>query len=115
MTAPGPKPEPKQRRFTPEVAAVLAYVGGLITGIVMLAVEKEDRFVRFHAMQSTVTFLIVFFAHLAMTGLPVLGRALYYPFVVGVAALWVFLMVQAFNGQRYKLPYIGDFAERQLH
>ena len=101
--------------LTPQVLAVLAYLGGLITGIVILALEKEDRFVRFHAMQSTVTFGIVFFAHLAMTGLPVLGRALYFPFVAGVAALWIFLMIQAFNGQRYKLPYIGDFAERQLH
>ena len=110
MTTPGAK----RSGFTPEVAAVLAYLGGLITGIVMLAVEKEDRFVRFHAMQSTVTFLIVLVAQLAMTGLPVFGRALYFPFVAGVAALWIFLMIQAFNGRRYKLPYIGDFAERQL-
>jgi uncharacterized membrane protein len=111
MTAPGARPG----WFTPQVAAVLAYLGGLITGIVMLVFEKEDRFVRFHAMQSTITFAIVLFAHLAMTGLPMLGRALYYPFVAGIAALWIFLMIQAFNGQRYKLPYIGDFAERQLH
>lgn len=100
--------------LSPQVVAVLAYLGGVITGIVVLAVEKEDRFVRFHAMQSTITFLVVLVAHLALTGLPVVGRALYVPFVLGVAVLWVFLMVQAFNGKRYKLPYIGDFAERQL-
>ena len=99
---------------SPEVMSVLAYVGGVISGVVILSMEKEDRFVRFHAMQSTVTFLIVLVAHLALTGLPGLGLALYYPFVAGVAALWIFLMVQAFNGHRYKLPYIGDFAERQL-
>jgi len=98
----------------PQVMAVLAYIGGVISGVVVLSMEKEDRFVRFHAMQSTITFLIVFVAHLVLTGVPVVGKALYYPFVVGVAALWVFLMVQAFNGHRYKLPYIGDFAERQL-
>lgn len=100
--------------WSPEVMAVLAYIGGVISGVVILSMEKEDRFVRFHAMQSTVTFLIVLFAHLALSGLPVVGRALYYPFVAGVVALWIFLMVQAFNGHRYKLPYIGDFAERQL-
>ena len=99
---------------SPELMAALAYVGGVISGVVILAMEKDDRFVRFHAMQSTVTFLIVLVAHLGLTGLPVLGRALYYPFLLGVVALWVFLMVQAFNGNRYKLPYIGDFAERQL-
>jgi len=100
--------------LSPQVVAVLAYLGGVITGIVVLSVEKEDRFVRFHAMQSTITFFVVLVAHLALTGLPVVGRALYVPFVLGVAVLWVFLMVQAFNGKRYKLPYIGDFAERQL-
>jgi len=98
----------------PHVIAAVAYLGGVITGIVVLSFEKEDRFVRFHAMQSTVTFLIVLVAHLVLTGLPVVGKALYFPFVLGVAALWVFLMVQAFNGHLYKLPYIGDFAERQL-
>jgi uncharacterized membrane protein len=102
------------KRLPPQVIAVLAYVGGLLTGIIVLAYEKEDGFVRFHAMQSTVTFLIVLVAHLALTGLPVLGNALYVPFVLGVSLLWVFLMIQAFNGHRYKLPYIGDFAERQL-
>jgi uncharacterized membrane protein len=110
MTVPGAG----KSGLPPHVVAVLAYVGGVITGIVVLSVEKEDRFVRFHAMQSTVTFLIVLIAHLVLTGLPVIGKALYYPFVLGVAVLWVFLMVQAFNGHRYKLPYIGDFAERQL-
>ena len=107
-------PDARKSGLPPHVVAVLAYLGGVITGIVVLYVEKEDRFVRFHAMQSTVTFLIVLVAHLALTGLPVVGRVLYLPFVLGVAALWVFLMVQAFNEHRYKLPYIGDFAERQL-
>lgn len=107
-------PDNSRSRFSPQLIAALAYLGGVITGVVLLSVEKDDRFVRFHAMQSTVTFLIVLVAHLALTGLPVLGKALYVPFVLGVAALWVFLMVQAFNGHRYKLPYIGEFAERQL-
>jgi uncharacterized membrane protein len=110
MTVPGAG----KSGLSPQVVAVLAYLFGVITGIVVLTVEKEDKFVRFHAMQSTITFLLVLVAHLALTGLPVVGRALYVPFVLGVAVLWGFLMVQAFNGHRYKLPYIGDFAERQL-
>jgi uncharacterized membrane protein len=103
-----------RRTLSPEVAATLAYVAGALSGIVMLAAEKEDRFVRFHAMQSVVTFLLVIVAQFFLTGLPVLGRALYVPFLLGVALLWVFLMVQAFQGRRYKLPYIGDFVEHQL-
>lgn len=100
--------------LAPNVAAVLAYVGGAITGIIMLIVEKRDRFVRFHAMQSTVTFLGVLVVHLMLRGLPLIGPLLYVPFVIGVVILWVILMFRAFNGETYKLPYIGDFAEHQL-
>jgi uncharacterized membrane protein len=102
------------QKLAPHVAATLAYVGGAITGIVMLIVEKRDRFVRFHAMQSTIFFLGVLIAHLMLKGLPVIGGLLYVPFVIGVCILWVLLMVRAFNGETYKLPYIGDFAEHQL-
>jgi len=100
--------------MTPEVAGAIAYLGGLLTGIVMLSVEKHDRFVRFHAMQSILTFLAVLVAQLFLTGVPMLGRALYIPFLIGTAGLWIFLMFQAFQGHRYKLPYIGDFAEHTL-
>jgi len=111
--SPGTKPTGKSG-FAPEIAATIAYLGGAISGIVMLIMEKEDRFVRFHAMQSTVTFLLVLAAQLALSGLPVLGRVLYIPFLVGVVVLWAFLMYQAFNKRTYKLPYIGDFADQQL-
>jgi uncharacterized membrane protein len=98
----------------PNVAAAVAYLGGIITGVVMLVVEKEDRFVRFHALQSTVTFLVVFVVHLVLSGLPVVGGVLYVPFVILVVVLWIFLIAKAFAGQRYKLPYVGDFVENQI-
>jgi uncharacterized membrane protein len=100
--------------LSPQLAGAIAYVGGLVTGIVVLAVEKEDRFVRFHAMQSIVFFIAVLVAHLALSGVPFLGKVLYVPFLMGVVGIWAFLIYQAFNGRRYKLPYFGDFAERQL-
>jgi uncharacterized membrane protein len=98
----------------PNLAAAVAYLGGIITGVVLLVVEKQDRYVRFHAMQSTVTFIAVLVVHLILTGVPVIGWVLYVPFIVGVAVLWVVLMIKAFKGERYKLPYIGDFVENQL-
>lgn len=103
-----------QKVSSSHVIAVLAYLGGALTGIVVLVMEKKDQFVRFHAMQSTVTFLLVLVANLLITNLPVIGRVAYYPFALAVTALWILLMVKAFQGERYKLPYIGDFAERQL-
>lgn len=105
---------PGSSGMPPHLAAGLAYVGGALTGIVMLAIEKDDRFVRFHAMQSTVTFLAVLVAHLLLTALPVIGGVVRVPFVAGVVLLWIYLMVQAFQGRMYKVPYLGDFAEQRL-
>jgi len=97
----------------PHLAATIAYVLGAITGLTLLVLEKQDRYVRFHAMQSTITFLSVAVLHFILIGVPIIGWALYLPFIVGVALLWVLLMYNAFNGKMYKLPYIGDFAEQQ--
>jgi uncharacterized membrane protein len=101
-------------RLEPRFAAALAYLGGAITGIVFLIIEKQDRFVRFHAMQSTITFLGVVVAHFVLRGIPVIGPVLTFAFVIGIAILWVVLIVKAFSGERYKLPYIGDWAEQQI-
>jgi uncharacterized membrane protein len=99
---------------TPRLVAVAAYLGGLIAGFIVLVVEKHDRFVRFHAMQSVVTFVGVMVVYLALTGLPVVGPVFSIPFKVGVYVLWVFLMLKAWQGEAYRLPYIGDFAEHLL-
>lgn len=103
-----------QKAPASNVIAVMAYLGGALTGIVVLIMEKHDQFVRFHAMQSTVTFLVVLVANLLLRNIPMVGRLAYLPMWLAVAALWLLLMVKAFMGERYKLPYIGDFAERQL-
>ena len=103
-----------QKPTPSNVVAVLAYLGGALTGIVVLIMEKKDQFVRFHAMQSTVTFLAVLVANLLLRNIPVVRVMAYVPFGVAVMALWIVLMVKAFMGERYKLPHIGDFAERQL-
>ena len=96
------------------LVATLAYLGGAISGVVVLAIEKQDRYVRFHAMQSTVTFLGVLVLNLVIVSLPVIGFMAAIPFVIGVFALWIFLMIQAFRGEWCKLPYVGDFAEQLL-
>jgi uncharacterized membrane protein len=98
----------------PRFAAALAYLGGALTGILFLIIEKQDRFVRFHAMQSTMTFLGVIVVHFVLRGVPVIGPVLTFAFVVGIVILWVILIVKAFSGERYKLPYIGDWAEQQI-
>ena len=56
-------------KLDPNVAAALAYLGGVLSGIVFLVLEKQNRYVRFHAMQSTITFLLVLVADLLLMGL----------------------------------------------
>ena len=99
---------------TAHIVAALAYVGGAISGIIVLAAEKKDRFVRFHAMQSTITFLVIAVAHTLLNSLPGIRRVAFIPFVIAVCGLWIALMVLAFMGRTYKLPYIGDFAEQRV-
>ena len=97
------------------LAAALAYLLGFVTGVVLLIVEKENQYVRFHAMQSTVLFVAVLVITVALNAIPLLG-ALLYAFIVfpAVVILWLVMMYKAYNGQRFKLPVVGEFAEKQL-
>ena len=97
------------------IAAALAYFAGFITGIVMLVIEKESRFVRFHAMQSTVLFLGVLVASIVINTIPLLGAFLYaFLLFPAVVIVWLVLMFKAYNGEHFKLPIVGDFSERQI-
>jgi uncharacterized membrane protein len=90
-------------------AAALAYVLGWLTGIIFLLIEK-DKFVRFHAMQSIITFgLLTVFSFV-----PVIGWILS-PLVMIVGfILWLVLIFKAYQGEEFKLPWIGDFAQKQV-
>jgi len=96
------------------VAATLAYVFGAVSGIVLLIIERDDKFVRFHAWQSTLTFLGALLVSLLLSSFPVLGWLLNIAFTAGLVALWVLLMLKAFSGEKFKLPYVGEIAERQI-
>jgi uncharacterized membrane protein len=104
---------PTRTGLDPRFAAALSYVGGLVTGVLFLILEKENRYVRFHAMQSTIAFLAVLVAHLLLNSAPIFGGLLSWIFVVVVIVVWVVLIFKAFKGEQYKLPYIGDWAEEQ--
>jgi len=102
------------------VAGLLCYVLGWISGLVFILIEKENKFVRFHAMQSIVTFGAITVVSIALSILGVI------PFIgvvfdiinviIGVLAfiLWIILMVKAAQGTMYKLPWAGNFAEKQV-
>ena len=94
------------------VAGFFCYILGFITGIVFLVVEKRSSFVRFHAMQSTITFLGLFVISMILGVIPIL-HLLVYPIWILSLILWLILMVKALRGERYLLPIVGKMAEEK--
>jgi uncharacterized membrane protein len=112
--------------------AAVSYILGLITGvIVLLAADKKDKFSRYHAMQSilfNLTIWVIAFvlalvtAPFAMVGgmtgmifpLLMFGALSIVWMVYGVAVflLWLFLILKAYSGQKYRLPMLGDWSEK---
>jgi uncharacterized membrane protein len=96
----------------PNVAAALSYLLGWITGAAFLIFERENAFVRFHAMQSTIFFAALSVAWFLFLSIPFLGWLISFLVIPPVsAALWLLLMLKAYQGERFKLPIVGDMAE----
>ena len=96
----------------PNVAALLSYLFGFITGVIFYLIEKENKFVRFHAMQSMVTFGFLIGLNFILPLVPIIGLILM-PFVgILTIILWVVLMVKAYQGENFKLPLVGEIAEK---
>lgn len=94
--------------------AAASYLLGFVTGIVILLIEKQSSFVRFHAMQSTMFFGGVFIANIALGFIPILGWLVGLILSLVSFILWLVCMWKAFQGEMYKVPFVGDMAEKQL-
>ena len=106
------------------IAGLLCYVLGWISGLIFFLIEKENKFVRFHALQSMIAFGALFILNIAI-GMFIrifaeIGAGFLYPLLslvnvlVALAAfiLWILLMIKAYQGEKFKLPIIGDIAEK---
>jgi uncharacterized membrane protein len=111
--------------MTDNMAAALCYLLTILTGILFLVLEpyNKNKTIRFHAFQSiffgvaliavdivlsilsSIIVHIPFFGWLIILLWPIFGLA--------CLALWVFLMYKAYNNEKFKLPVIGDLAEKQ--
>jgi len=98
------------------VAALLSYV--VIIAIVFLIIEpfKNDKFVRFHAFQSIFYWIavIVVFMLIGMVFPLSIWLLVYWPLRLLSFILMIFLMYKAYNNEKFKLPFIGDLAEKQV-
>lgn len=116
------------------VANMLCYVGTWVTGIIFLAVEKENKTVKFHAWQSLLTFLpltiiapiIGWIGRPKWTGYGWYGLGSYSPGIPAlywlswiiyalIFILWLIFILMALQNKKFKLPIIGDIAEKQAN
>lgn len=94
------------------VAGLLCYVLGWVTGLIFFLVEKENKFVRFHAMQSIIVFGGLTIIGIVLGMIPLLGWIVGALLWVVAVVLWILLMVKAYQNVWYKLPWVGDLAEK---
>src|SRR5690625_2197575 len=92
---------------------MLCYVVGFVTGIIFLLIEKENRFVRFHAFQSTIISSALLIVNIILTLIPIIGWIISLILVLFSLILWILLLVKAYKGELFKLPIVGDIAEQQ--
>ena len=93
------------------LAAALSYLVGFVTGILFLLVEKESKFVRFHAMQSTLLFIGIILVNVVLKMIPFVGLLVAVFIVIPISAvLWLLLMYKAYQGEEFKLPLVGQMA-----
>jgi uncharacterized membrane protein len=132
QNVPQPPPPPGQRPpaasqsstgLDPKLAGLLCYILGIITGLIFFLIEKSNNVVRFHAAQSILFSgsMIVLWIILTILQFVILSISLslgsifsLLTMLLGLAVfvLWVVLLIKGYSGQKWKLPVIGDMAER---
>lgn len=121
-----PRSQQASGSMTSNIAALLSYVLGFITGIIFLVLDpyKNDRFVRFHAFQSIFFSAVLIVFWILWNGIiwSTLGRMMFMWSILSVIGMlvslgafivWLFLMYKAYNNERFMLPVIGEFADKQ--
>jgi uncharacterized membrane protein len=106
---------PAQQGGLSETAAgAIAYIT-IIPAIIFLALEPYNRssFVRFHAWQSIFLGVVVVAIHLILGVIPIIGWLLLFPVSLGFLVLWIVAIFKASKGERFKIPFIGNYAEQQ--
>jgi len=122
-------PPPAAAPMADNVASALCYALGFITGIIFLVIApyNQNRTVRFHAFQSIFAFggLFVIRIVLGMVLAPILFHGFYYGglwavwgliwtlFGLACFVLWVYMLVQTYQGKTIVLPVVGPMAQKQ--
>jgi uncharacterized membrane protein len=121
-----PTPGKTQLGLEPNLAAMLCYLplccAGLILSVVAVVVEKENRFVRFHAFQSLLVHAALmvlgfggWFFSIALSMLSgflgLVVSVILAPVGLALLGAMIFLMIKAYGNELFKLPVVGDLAQ----
>jgi uncharacterized membrane protein len=109
----------------PRTAAALAYLAGPFSGGLMLWVERDNAFVRFHAWQSLIGLgglVLALLASYVLAAMSMFVSASLVTVLFNVAAvIWIVLVIttllcawKAWSGERWRLPLVADYAERRV-
>ena len=95
-------------------AGAIAYIT-IIPAIIFLAMEPYNRssFVRFHSWQSIFLGIAAIVIDMILTFIPIVGWILLPIVGLGFLVLWIIVIIKASKGERFKVPFIGNFAEQQ--
>jgi uncharacterized membrane protein len=106
--------QPVQSGLSDNAAGALAYVT-IIPAIIFLIVEpfNKNSFVRFHAWQSIFLGISAFAIDILLSVIPIIGWIIIPFFMIAFFIVWIITLLKASKGQRFKLPVIGNFAEKQ--
>lgn len=96
----------------PNVEALLCYSLGWVSGLIFYLLEKENKFVRFHAFQSMVVFGALTVVSMVLPMVPMFGWVLFPLVSLLQFGLWILLMIKAYQGEKIMLPVAGDVAEK---
>ena len=97
------------------VASLLCYLLTWVTGIIFLIIEKENKVVRFHAVQSIAVFVPINILQIIFSFIPILGWIINILLWILEVILWIVLMMNAYRGKMIKIPIAGNFAEKQIN
>lgn len=107
----------------PKLAGLLCYILSPLTGIVFFLIEKANPVVRFHAAQSIVFGIGAVLLWVAIAVLSFLFYQIAWSLGslfmliqtlvgIGLFIVWVVLLIKGYSGERWRLPVVGDMAER---
>jgi uncharacterized membrane protein len=120
-------PAPAAGGLTDNVAGMIAYIT-IIPAIIFLLVApyNTNRFIRFHSFQNIflhvaaiAIWIVLFILSIVASVIPVIGHVIVFLLGMlvwlGFAIVWILLLIKAYQGQMWKLPVIGDMAEKQAN